>query len=128
MSDATRLNPNPFPDTTGLALELFYQNTPISITPQDTPFLIGRENPEAGLSVAGDFASRAHCCIEYHDGRFLLKDFSRNGTFLKLGSSQTIRLKDEAMALVGSGGFKLGAEMQAYDPERILFKIITDHP
>jgi adenylate cyclase len=123
MIESTSLNPETYPKYESIALELYYREQPIVVSPEQTPFLIGRKNTESGLPVSCEFASRNHCVIEFQSGKFMLKDFSRNGTFVQLSSAQSFRLHNEATPLIGSGSFKLGAELTIDDPERILFKV-----
>jgi pSer/pThr/pTyr-binding forkhead associated (FHA) protein len=123
MTESTALNRESPKKSETLILELYYQNAAIVVTEQETPFHIGRENAEPGLSINCEFASRQHCTIEFKDDKFVLKDFSRNGTFLQLNRSQTFRVFNEATPLIGNGSFKLGATMTVDDPERILFRI-----
>jgi FHA domain len=123
MIELTALNPETFPKYDSLVLELYYRDIPFVISDEQTPFFIGRTNSESGLPVNGEFASRKHCVIEFKQGKFILRDFSRNGTFVQLSSAQTFRLQNEATPLIGSGSFKLGAELSIDDPERILFKV-----
>ncbi len=153
MLDSTSMNLDPYPNPDNAVLELYYNNLPIIISPEQTPYPIGRDISDAGLSatgpsvaalsatgpsatgpsaaglsVTGEFASRHHCAIEFHDGKFVLKDFSRNGTFVQLTHSQIFRLKNEATPLTGGGCFKLGATIMVDDPERILFRVKSSRP
>lgn len=121
--ELTALNREPSPKPEGLVLELYYNNKSIVVTPEQTPFQVGRDNTESNLPVSCEFASRQHCAIEFHDDKFILKDFSRNGTFVQLNRSQVFRLLNETTPLIGSGCFKLGATITNDDPERILFKV-----
>lgn len=123
MTESTSLNRDTSQKSDTLVLELFYRNASTVITADQTPFHIGRDNAESGLSISSEFASRQHCTIEFHDGKFVLKDFSRNGTFVQLNRSQTFRVFQEVAPLIGSGCFKLGAIMTPDDPERILFRV-----
>ena len=122
MTNSTLLNPQVSAPLQLPVLELFYKNRPIEVAPEKTPFLIGRENPRAALSVRGEFASREHCRIEFHEGKFLLKDCSRNGTIIKLGIAPSFRLKGELIPLTGSGSIHLGAEASTTEA-CILFKV-----
>ncbi|RYY73210.1 MAG: FHA domain-containing protein [Gammaproteobacteria bacterium] len=122
MIESTSLNKETA-NTEPLVLELFYRSASIVITAEQTPFHIGRDNIESGLSINCEFASRQHCAIEFNDGKFVLKDFSRNGTFVQLNRAQTFRVFNEITPLIGSGCFKLGATMGLDDPERILFRV-----
>ncbi len=123
MTESTALNRESPQKSETLVLELYYRNAAIVVTEQQTPFHIGRENAEPGLSISCEFASRHHCTIEFKDDKFVLKDFSRNGTFLQLNRSQTFRVFNEVTPLIGNGSFKLGATMTVDDPERILFRV-----
>jgi len=125
MIESTLLNTDPYPKVDSVVLELYYRNKPIKISPEDTPFQIGRENTDANLSVSCEFASRQHCTIVFHGGKFVLKDTSRNGTYVQLSRTHAFRLMNEEAPLVGTGCFKLGAEIHMNDPEQILFKINT---
>lgn len=123
MIELTALNTEPYPTIDNVVLELYYRDKPMVVAPENTPFHIGRNNPESELSVCGEFASRQHCSIEFQGGKFVLKDVSRNGTYVQLSRTQSFRLLNEEAPLIGAGCFKLGAEIHNDDPERILFKI-----
>lgn len=125
MIESTVLNTEPYPKVDCVVLELYYRNKPIKVSPEQTPFKIGRENAEANLSVSCEFASRQHCTIVFHGGKFVLQDTSRNGTYVQLSRTHAFRLLDEEAPLIGTGCFKLGAEIQMNDQEQILFKINT---
>lgn len=125
MTESTELNMEAYTKPTDLVLELYYHDTPIVISAEQTPFSIGRDTTEPGLSVNCEFASRQHCTIEFQSGKFVLKDFSRNGTFVQLSGTQAFRVRDEVTPLIGNGCFKLGSAITVDDPERILFKVKT---
>jgi hypothetical protein len=122
-AESTTLNREPSPKSDGLVLELYYHNSSIVITAEQTPFHMGRDNIEPGLAINCEFSSRQHCAIEFHDDKFILKDFSRNGTFVQLNRSQVFRVHNETTPLIGNGSFKLGANVVNDDPERILFRV-----
>ena len=123
MTESTALNRENPTKSDGLVLELYYNNASIVVTAEQTPFHLGRDTSDKGLAISCEFASRQHCVIEFQDGKFVLKDFSRNGTFVQLNRSQTFRVHNEVTPLIGSGCFKLGATMTLDDAERILFRI-----
>jgi adenylate cyclase len=130
MIESTSLNLEAYPKYESIVLELYYRDIPVVVAPEQTPFFMGRKNTESGLPVSCEFASRSHCVIEFQSGKFMLKDFSRNGTFVQLSNAQSFRLQNETTPLIGSGSFKLGAELTIDDPERILFKVrsLTKRP
>lgn len=123
MIEPTALNREAYPEPDDLALELYYRTSSIVITPEQTPFQLGRDNIQSGLPISCEFASRQHCAIEFDGGKFMLNDFSRNGTFVQLNRAQTFRILNETTPLIGAGCFKLGAEISIEDPDRILFRI-----
>jgi hypothetical protein len=123
ITEPTALNREPSSKSDSLVLELYYHNTSIVVTEEQTPFHLGRDNTEADLPVNCEFASRLHCAIEFHDGKFILKDFSRNGTFVQLNRSQIFRVHNETTPLIGGGSFKLGATTTVDDAEQILFRV-----
>ncbi len=123
MMEPTALNRESYSKPDDITLELYYHNSSIVITPEQTPFQLGRDNIESGLPISCEFASRLHCAIEFHGDKFMLNDFSRNGTFVQLNSAKTFRVLNETTPLIGTGCFKLGAEINIDDPERILFRI-----
>lgn len=120
--EPTSLNTAPYPKTPDIVLELYYHASPVVIAPEQTPFCIGRDAADVGLSVNSEFASRQHCAIEFVGGKFVLRDFSRNGTFVQMSLAQSFRVQNETAPLIGNGCFKLGAAIAVNDPERIFFK------
>ena len=123
MIEPTALNWESDTKPEDLTLELYYRNSSIVITPEQTPFQLGRDNAESGLVISCEFSSRQHCAIEFQGGKFMLNDFSRNGTFVQLNSAKTFRVLNETTPLIGAGCFKLGAEINIDDPDKILFRI-----
>lgn len=120
--ESTTLNTDLYPKVNNLVLELFYHQNTTIIAPEQTPFQIGRDD-SSGLPVSSEFASRQHCAIEYHDGKFTLRDHSRNGTFVQINLTPIFRIRDELTPLIGTGCFKLGADIATDDDERIFFKV-----
>lgn len=121
--ESTVFNTEPYPREESVVLELYYHASPVIITPDQTPFQIGRELISAGLCVSSEFASRQHCTIDFQGGKFVLRDFSRNGTFVQLSLANSFRVQNEITPLIGNGCFKLGAAIGVDDPERIFFKV-----
>jgi adenylate cyclase len=123
--ESTVLNTDLYSESEKIVLELYYHGFPVMVSPEETPFEIGRNDTSAGLSVSSEFASRKHCAVEFHGGKFMLRDFSRNGTFVQLSLSQSFRVQNESTPLIGNGCFKLGAAIGSDDGERIFFKVKT---
>jgi predicted component of type VI protein secretion system len=68
---------------------------------------LGRELG-CGLTVADHLASRRHCTIERRQDKWVLKDHSRNGTFVTTEGDLEIMLQREEMMLRRRGWISLG--------------------
>ncbi|MDB6061789.1 MAG: hypothetical protein JWM78_1892 [Verrucomicrobiaceae bacterium] len=108
--------------TRHLALGLLYRGHEYSLLPADTPFVIGRDD-SSNLCVSNEYSSRRHCAIEFRDAKFVLCDDSTNGTYLRLGRAENLRVHREAAPLAGRGCFKLGKNFGSDDPDLIHFVI-----
>ena len=80
----------------------------VSITPKVMPFSIGREPRICSLGVPTTFASRDHFHILHRRGKFIIKDQSTNGTYVKEEGADVIYLRREEMPLRGKGVISLG--------------------
>ncbi len=87
----------------------------VSVTPKTTPFSVGRELKTCSLAVPTSFASCEHFHILHWRGKFILKDQSSNGTYVKENSAEVIYLRREEMPLRGSGNISLGQESEEAD-------------
>jgi class 3 adenylate cyclase len=98
-------------------LTLRYRDVVIELTPESDPFTLGRElSPDVvkdgkGLMVVADWVSRTHASIEYKRGHFVLSDRSTNGTWVRLGESDELRLSRDEVHLRKSGTISLGKGM-----------------
>lgn len=70
-------------------------------------FMMGRE-PGNHLVVEADWVSRTHAQIEYKRGHFSLTDRSTNGSYVRLGEGEEIKLHREELHLRKSGTISLG--------------------
>jgi len=61
------------------------------------------------LVVGSDMASRFHAVIESRSGRFVLRDQSTNGTWVRMQGSPVVMLQREELPLLGEGIISLGA-------------------
>jgi len=105
----------------GSLLELHYQNKRASITPNQTPFIVGRDHGIAHLQVLSTVASRDHFRIEYRRGKFVLADNSTNGTWVQLEGQEPIYLRREEVPLTGPGVISVGQAMDPENPHLIRF-------
>jgi len=88
-------------------LTLRYRDQVIELTTESDPFTLGREVGN-GLTVAADWVSRTHAMIEYKRGHFVLSDRSTNGTWVRLGDDDELRLSRDEVHLRKSGTISLG--------------------
>jgi adenylate cyclase len=91
-------------------LTLRYREQVIELAPESDPFTLGREAGN-GLTVAADWVSRTHATIEYKRGHFVLSDRSTNGTWVRLGEDDELRLSRDEVHLRKSGTISLGKGM-----------------
>lgn len=91
-------------------LVLRFRDTTIELTPESQPFTLGREASN-GLMVAADWVSRTHATIEFKRGHFMLSDRSTNGTWVRIGDDDELRLSRDEVHLRKSGSISLGKGM-----------------
>jgi len=120
--ETTMMNAEPLPATTAQQLELFFRGTAIVVSPAQTPYGIGRDAGSA-LCIESDYASRQHCEVEFRDGQFLLRDHSKNGTYVQLGRGHSFKLHNETVPLSANGCFMLGVRLELDDPSILFFKV-----
>jgi adenylate cyclase len=88
-------------------MTLRYRDLVIELTTESEPFTLGREAGN-GLTVVADWVSRTHAMIEYKRGHFMLSDRSTNGTWVRLGEDDELRLSRDEVHLRKSGTISLG--------------------
>ena len=88
-------------------LILKYRDLVIELSPESDPFTLGREAGNS-LTVAADWVSRTHATVEYKRGHFVLSDRSTNGTWVRLGDDDELRLSRDEVHLRKSGTISLG--------------------
>jgi adenylate cyclase len=98
-------NPSKFDQTDGLTLT--YGGIVIKLDLKSPPINIGR-GKECDLIVSGDLISRFHAKVEARRGKFVLTDQSTNGTYLRTREGQNFFLRQEDVALFGSGVISFG--------------------
>jgi adenylate cyclase len=88
-------------------LTLQYRGGEVELKETSEPFTMGRE---AGnhLAIEADWISRSHALIEFKRGHFVLSDRSTNGTFLRIGQDDELRLHRDETQLRKSGVISLG--------------------
>lgn len=91
----------------------------ITLTSENVPLHIGRDDTQCKLPMGSPSASRDHCHIDYQYGKFVLVDHSTNGTYVKNSGGQQIYLRRQETPLLGEGEISLG-EMIGDNDEFIL--------
>ncbi len=105
------------------SLELTLGNRCFYISPSDGPFRIGRETKNMSLTITASVASRDHCHIHFHRGKFVLVDHSTNGTYVQTPDNQEIYLRREEIPLTGSGKISVGQPIKDNDDWILHYKI-----
>ena len=103
----TKITPAAIPETGCNQLLIEFDGNRQEISFSTDGFVIGR-GETSDLVIDSNFASRAHAVIEHYRGNFILKDQSRNGTYVEEQDGKLLYLKREEMRLVGSGVISLG--------------------
>jgi class 3 adenylate cyclase len=86
---------------------LRYRGRAFELTPTSPPFTLGRE-ANSSLVIDAEWVSRNHAMIEYKRGYFMLSDRSTNGTWVKLGEDDELRLHRDEIHLRKTGTISLG--------------------
>jgi class 3 adenylate cyclase len=90
---------------------------------ENLPFItIGRSDNNT-ISVHDTMVSRIHVKIEYRRGRFILIDYSTNGTYVQFKDGKKILVHREELALDGDGVIGLGKAVMPNTPEAVHFSI-----
>ncbi len=80
---------------------------------------IGRD-PNSSLVIDAEWVSRNHASIEFKRGYFMIGDRSTNGTFVRLGEDEELRLHRDEIHLRKSGTVSLG-QAGSINTEHILY-------
>ena len=104
-------------------LQLDFNQQVFVITPEDVPFIIGRDHRKSHLHVDSSLASRDHCHIVLRRGKFVLVDHSTNGTYVKIPDQPEIYLRREEIPLQGEGTISIGRRAHQDKELTIYYKI-----
>ena len=80
---------------------------PVELRPDSEPFLMGRE-PGNHLVVEADWVSRTHAMVEFKRGHFVITDRSTNGTYVRIGEDDELKLHRDELHLRKAGTISLG--------------------
>jgi len=101
-------------------LELMVQERTLSIPPESTSIFLGRDE-KVGMKVDGNMVSRKHAVVDYRHGKFVLRDQSTNGTYVKIGDGEEVFIKNEEFPLSASGIISLGKMIDDRPELNVLF-------
>jgi hypothetical protein len=100
-------------------LLLRYRGQVLELDALSPPFTLGRD-AASSLCVDAEWVSRNHAMIEYKRGYFMISDRSTNGTWVKLGDDDELRLHRDEVHLRKSGSISLGQTV-ALNPDHVLY-------
>lgn len=106
----------------GKLLKLKFQSQAINVLPEPQSFVLGR-GIDSGLIVAGNMVSRQHACIDFRRDKFILKDLSTNGTYVRM-NDEDIFIKREETLLRGKGIISLGKAVDDQTSLNIQFECV----
>jgi class 3 adenylate cyclase len=98
-------------------LELNYNGEIITISSEQTPFYLGRDEHKCNLIVDAEQVSRQHCQIKFSRGKFVLVDHSTNGCYITTANKGEMYIRREEYPLIGDASLSLGirSEMAPFD-------------
>jgi len=105
-------------------LELRFRDNVIEISRTRPSVTMGRQSHN-NLVVEDSRVSRSHARIVYRQDKFVLIDHSTNGTYVFIKGGKGMNLKQNELALSGSGIFGLGRRVAPDSDEAIHFTIRT---
>jgi len=102
-----------------IRLHLRYRGQAIDLDELAPPFTLGRD-AASSLVVEAEWVSRYHALIEYKRGYFVVSDRSTNGSYVKFGDDEELRLHRDEVRLRRSGIISLGQTV-AQNPDHLLY-------
>ncbi|MBS0569766.1 MAG: adenylate/guanylate cyclase domain-containing protein [Proteobacteria bacterium] len=104
--------------STGVKLVLRYRAQVLELDALSPPFTLGRD-AASSLCVDAEWVSRNHALIEYKRGYFIISDRSTNGTWVKLGDDDELRLHRDEVHLRKTGVISLGQSI-TLNPDHVI--------
>jgi hypothetical protein len=108
------------PVATHFCLRVRFQEQEI-ILDQSRPMISLGRGKQNDVIVPSEFASRVHARIEYRRDKFVLRDQSTNGTYVRNQQGQEVRVHREELVLHGAGEVSLGQDLRTHPAEVIGF-------
>ncbi len=112
-----------FQNVAGAKLVLRFRGRVIEISPASPALTLGRD-PASSLVVDTEWVSRNHAIVEYKRGYFMLADRSTNGTWLKLGEDDELRLHRDEIHLRKSGSISLGQSVVNQTADALYYQCV----
>ena len=113
------------PDNTD-EMSLRYHDQSLVINKERRSVVLGRGDT-CDIIVQNGFASRQHIRIELRFGKFVVVDQSTNGTYVRFGNGNVVRIAREEMILQGSGSISLGQPYSENPTELVEFVATSIH-
>ncbi len=107
--------------TTGVKLTLRHRGKVIELNESSEPYTMGRDATNT-LVVDAEWVSRNHAMIEFKKGYFILSDRSTNGTYVKLGEDDELRLHRDEIHLRKSGTVSMGQSVDVNKNDVLYFQ------
>ena len=101
-----------------IRLILRYRGQVLEMDALSQPFTLGRDTASS-LVIDAEWVSRNHAMIEYKRGYFVISDRSTNGTYVKVGDADELRLHRDEVHLRKTGTISLGQTI-ALNPDHVL--------
>jgi hypothetical protein len=102
-----------------IRLQLRYRGQALEMDDVAPPFTLGRD-ATSSLVVEAEWVSRNHALIECKRGLFVLSDRSTNGTYVRFGDDDELRLHRDEVHLRRSGIISLGQTI-ALNPDHLIY-------
>lgn len=106
----------------GSRLTLRHRGRAIELREDGPPFTMGRD-PASGLSIETEWVSRHHATLECRRGLWLLIDRSTNGSFVRIGDEDELRVHRNELPLRRGGCISLGQTVAAGAADLLMFEI-----
>ncbi len=106
----------------GLKLTIRHRGSVIELNPTSQPFTLGRD-ANSSLVIDAEWVSRNHAMIEYKRGYFMISDRSTNGTWVKLGEDEELRLHRDEIHLRKAGTISLGQAVAVNQEDVLYFQL-----
>jgi len=110
-------------DLASTRLRLRHRGQEVELGPDSPAFMMGREAGN-NLVVEAEWVSRTHAQIEFKRGHFVITDRSTNGTYVRVGEDDELKLHRDELHLRRSGTISLGRAGGPEDPDLIQYEAV----